>query len=89
MQDLFLPTFHTFENANIFTGSFGKLRFKITPDVTMMPGNKEVNHAESSMKAEVWHGLFCYEKSDIEAEQEFPLTTEGMEEMRQWLLEYV
>ena len=89
MQELFIPTFHTFENGNIFTGSYGALRFKITPDVTMLPGNKEVNHEESSMKAEFWHGLYCYEKSEIEAERVFPLTPEGREEMRLWLLENV
>ena len=87
MQDLFIPTFHTFENGNVFTGSFGALRFKITPDVTMLPGNKEVNYDESSVKAEFWHGLYCYEKSEIEAERVFPLTPEGREEMRSWLLE--
>ena len=28
MEDLFLPTLHTFENNNIFTGSWGELRFR-------------------------------------------------------------
>lgn len=86
MAELFIPTLHTFENENIFTGSYGELRFKITPQVVMLPGNKEVNFPESSMKAEYWHGQFCYEKSDIEEERIFPLSPEGREEMRIWLL---
>lgn len=86
-QDLFIPTLHTFENNNIFTGSWGMLRFKITPNI-IMATPKEVNMEESSMKAEYWHGLFCYEKSEIEEEQVFPLSPEGREEMKNWLKEH-
>ena len=84
MQDLFLPTLHTFENNNVFTGSWGLLRFKITPSVTMLDAH-EVNNAESSMLAEYWMGLFCYEKSEILGQQVFPMTEEGREAMKQWL----
>jgi len=86
-QDLFIPTLHTFENNNIFTGSWGNLRFKITPEIVMATP-KEVNLEESSMKAEYWHGQFCYEKSEIEAEQVFPMSPEGREAMGQWLREH-
>lgn len=89
MAEIFIPTLHTFENSNVFTGSFGKLRFKITPDVTMMPGGKEVDNSCSTMLAEVWHGLLCYEKSQIEEKKEFPLTEEGKQEMTDWLLSCV
>ena len=84
MEDLFIPTLHTFENNNIFTGSWGMLRFKITPDV-IMATPKEVDLAASSMKAEFWHGLFCYEKSEIEGEKVFPMSPEGRQEMIDWL----
>lgn len=84
MQDLFLPTLHTFENNNIFTGSWGRLRFKITPSITMLTA-KEVNFEASSMKAEYWYGLFCYEKSEILGEQTFPLSETGRHEMYLWL----
>ena len=87
MDELFIPTLHTFENNNIFTGSLGRLRFKITPAITMMPSGKEVNFEESSMKAEYWYGLLCYEKSKIEEEKVFPLTQEGRTAMQQWLQE--
>ena len=66
-QDLFIPTLHTFENNNIFTGSWGELRYKVTPAI-IMATPKEVDLEQSSMKAEYWHGPFCYEKSEIEAE---------------------
>ncbi len=84
MEDLFIPTLHTFENNNIFTGSWGMLRFKITPAVTMKTA-KEVDNEASSMKAECWHGLFCYEKSEIEGEADFPMTEQGRDHMIAWL----
>ncbi len=87
MADIFLPTLHTFAMNNIFTGSWGLLRFRIAPSITM--DGKEVNAAESSMTAEYWHGPFCYEKSEMEGKQVFPLTEEGRAEMKAWLEEQV
>lgn len=86
-EDLFIPTLHTFENNNIFTGSWGALRYKVTP-VIVMATPKEVDLEQSSMKAEYWHGPFCYEKSEIEAEQIFPMSPEGREDMINWLKSY-
>ena len=87
MEDLFIPTLHTFANNNIFTGSYGQLRFKVTPTIVMKTP-KEVDMEASSMKAEYWHGLYCYEKSEIEAVHEFPLSDEGRQSMYQWLKEH-
>ena len=84
MADIFIPTLHTFAMKNPFTGSEGLFRFKITPDVVMATA-KEVDFEASSIKAEYWHGLFCYEKSQIEAEQIFPMTEEGRLSMKAWL----
>ena len=50
MEPLFLPVLHSFENNNIFTGSFGALRFRVTPSIVML-NQKEVNFDESSMNA--------------------------------------
>lgn len=84
MADIFIPTLHTFAMKNPFTGSCGLFRFKITPNVVMATP-KEVDFEQSSIKAEYWHGLFCYEKSEIEAEQVFPMTEEGRQSMKAWL----
>ena len=81
---VWLPVFHHFENNNVFTGSCGLLRYKITPNVVMAT-QKEVNLAESSIKAEYWHGLMSYECSSIEGEKTFPMSPEGCDEMRAWL----
>ena len=38
MNELFIPTLHTFAMKNLFTGSFGMLRFRVKPDVIMACG---------------------------------------------------
>lgn len=87
MSRIYLPTLHTFAMKNTFTGSCGLFRFKIVPSVTM--NGKEVDFENSSMKAEYWHGQFCYEKSEMEGEKIFPLSAEGREELISWLEEHI
>lgn len=84
MPDIFLPTLHTFENNNVFTGSCGALRFRIEPRVVMATP-KEVDSQASSIFAQLWHGEKCYELSEMEAEQTFPMTEEGREALKAWL----
>ena len=86
MAELFLPTLHTFAMDNIFTGSLGLLRFRAKPNV-VMANAKEVDFDQSSIFVEYWHGLYCYEKSQMEGSRTFPMSEEGREAMRQWLLE--
>ena len=76
MAEIYIPTLHTFAMNNVFTGSCGDLRFKITPNVTKK-NSKEVDFDASSMDVEIWHGLFCYEKSEIEDNKNFPMSEEG------------
>ena len=80
---IYLPTLHTFAMNNVFTGSCGSLRFKITPHVVME--GKEVKMEESSLFAQLWHGLYCFEKSEIEEEKTFPMSEEGRQQLLDWL----
>ena len=84
MEELFIPTLHTFAMKNLFTGSYGMLRFRIKPDIVMATP-KEVDFDQSTMFVEYWHGLYCYEKSEMEGSETFPLTEEGRQAMLQWL----
>ena len=84
MEDLFIPTLHTFAMKNLFTGSYGMLRFRIKPDV-IMATPQEVDFGQSSMFVEYWHGLYCYEKSEMEGSETFPMTEEGRQAMLDWL----
>ena len=82
--NLFIPTLHTFAMANTFTGSCGEFRFRIKPNVVKKTP-KEVDMEQSSITAEFWHGLYCYEKSEIEGQESFPMTEEGRASMKSWL----
>ena len=84
MVDIFIPTLHTFAMDNIFTGSCGAFRFRIKPNVVMATA-KEVDFDQSSIYVQFWHGPFCYEKSEREGEQTFPLTEEGRSQLKAWL----
>ena len=88
MAELFLPTLHTFAMKNIFTGSCGLFRFRVKPNVVMATP-KEVDFEQSTMEVEFWHGLFCYEKSEMEGKETFPLTEEGREAMISWLKAHI
>ena len=88
MAELYIPTLHSFAMKNPFTGSCGMFRFQIVPTVEMATA-KEVDFEKSTMTAKYWHGLFCLEKSDIEAEKTFPMSEEGRSAMKAWLEENV
>ena len=84
MAELFLPTLHTFAMNNIFTGSCGMLRFRAKPNVVMATP-KEVDFEQSTIFCQYWHGPFCYEKSEMEGKETFPMTEEGRLAMKAWL----
>lgn len=84
MADLFIPTLHTFAMNNIFTGSCGLFRFRAAPTVVMRTP-KEVDMEQSSIHAEFWHGLYCYELSEMEGQADFPMSEEGRAAMKVWL----
>ena len=87
MAEIFLPTLHTFAMNNIFTGSCGAFRFRVKPNV--VKNGKEVNMEESSIFAQFWHGPFCYEKSEMEGENTFPMSQEGWMALKSWLEENI
>ena len=84
MSDLYIPTLHTFAMNNIFTGSCGLFRFKITPN-GVMATPKDVDFDASSITAEFWHGPLCYEMSRIEENKIFSMSEDGRLEMKAWL----
>ncbi len=84
MNELYIPTLHTFAMENGFTGSCGAFRFKVTPQIQKL-GKKEIDFESSRLHAVYWHGPLCFEKSEIEEEADFPLTEEGRTAMKSWL----
>ncbi|MBQ8927064.1 MAG: hypothetical protein IJ055_02170 [Oscillospiraceae bacterium] len=69
-----IPRIYYFESGNIFTGSRRDLNFRIVPD-------KEQMHVST------WHGMLCSELADMEDSADFPLSTDGHEQMLAWLEE--
>ncbi len=88
MADLYLPTLHWFAMKNPFSGSWGPFRFRIIPKVTMATA-KEVDFDQSFFEAEYWHGPYCYEKSEMEGKETFPLTEEGRLALKAWLEDHI
>ena len=84
MNEIYLPTLHWFAMTNPFTGSCGAFRFRAVPTVIMATAT-EVDFDQSSIHAEYWHGPFCYEKSEMEGEQTFPMSEAGRLQMKAWL----
>ena len=84
MAEVFIPTLHTFAMNNVFTGSCGAFRFRAAPNVVMATA-KEVDFEQSTITVEYWHGLFCYEKSEMEGSQTFPMSEEGRQAMLDFL----
>jgi hypothetical protein len=84
MAEIYLPTLHWFAMSNLFTGSCGMLRFRAKPNVAMATA-KEVDFEASTITVEFWHGLYCYEKSEMEGKQDFPMSDAGLVQMKQWL----
>ena len=82
--DIYLPTLHSLAMNNLFTGSCGKMRFRIVPNIAKID-YREVDMENSTIVAEVWHGDFCYEKSTMEAKAEFPLSDQGRSDLKKWL----
>ncbi len=67
-----LPGYEYFEARNIYSGSKGVFNFKIVPD-------------GDTMRATIWYGPLCLEKSEAMQEQDFPIDKDGFEAMGRWL----
>lgn len=72
--EIFLPTLSSMEYGNVWTGSRGDMRFKVVPAPK-----------DAVMSVEVWSGPLCYECSQVTQTARFPLSQEGIEQLRSWL----
>ena len=88
MNEIYIPTLHSFAMENTFTGSCGEFRFRAEPQVVKATP-KEVDFSQSTIKAEFWHGPYAYKNSQMEGEKIFPMSEEGRLAMKQWLEENI
>lgn len=75
MSELFLPVLAQFEEDNLWTASVDRFRYKVVPDVE----NRALN-------CEGWEGPWAYEFSQVERRETFPLSEEGLEQLRSWVV---
>ena len=73
-HEIFLPTLSSMEYGNVWTGSRKNARWKIVPE-------------GGQMNVEVWPGPLCYECSTVTNTAQFPISEEGIEQLRQWLFD--
>ena len=73
-HEIFLPTLSSMEYENVWTGSRKNTRFRIVPK-------------EGVMDVEVWPGPFCRECSQVTHTAQFPVSEEGIGQLRVWLME--
>lgn len=71
---IFLPNVASMAYGNIWTGSRKNARWRIVP-------------ADGEMAAEVWPGPLCYECSTVTHTASFPISDEGIEQLRVWLFD--
>ena len=75
MEEIFLPVLSHFKNGNFWTASGGRMQYKVVP-------------GEELLTAEVWEGPWNHGDSPMEEQKEFPLSEEGLAELRVWLADW-
>ena len=73
-QEIFLPTLSSMEYGNVWTGSRKNARWRIEPK-------------DGIMAVEVWPGPMCRECSEVTHTAQFPVSEEGLEQLRGWLVD--
>ena len=78
----YLPNLHTFQNENVFYGSFWGLRFRVQSTKAKPEGAEE---EQWGMAVLSWYGEYCLTESEVAAEDWFPMTEEGYQQVLDWL----
>lgn len=72
MAELYLPVLSHFQNGNLWTGSSGRMRYRIAPE-------------GEALCVEAWEGPWSYALSRIEQVQTFPMDGEGLHALAAWI----
>jgi len=73
-EELFLPTLSHWQHKNTWTGSRGAANFSVTV-------------SQEELTAEIWRGPLIRALSEVACSARFPVSEEGTEALRRWLLE--
>lgn len=75
MEEHYLPVLSHFQNGNVWTGSDGRLRYRLTPEGEIL-------------RAEAWEGPWSYALSQVEEEKSFPLDEGGLAAVGAWIQDW-
>ncbi len=81
-----IPELLYFQNGCDFTGSVSnegekEFRYKLSP----VKAPEDCAETKTTLRAEAWYGPFCYEKSTVFDQSEFPMDEEGRSAAIDWL----
>ena len=76
----FLPNMLTLSNGNTYLGSFLGLRYRVKPTTVEEEGEKR-----DVLECLCWYGEYCLEESEVVAQDTFPLSVEGREQVIDWI----
>ena len=80
MSALFIPTLNHWLLGNRWSGSLGRACYYVTPRQ-----RQEGEQTVDEVYAEAWTGPICYEQCTPERTAAFPVTEEGLAQLRTWL----
>ena len=80
MSRIYIPTLSHWVLGNRWSGSLGRASYYVTPRQ-----RQEGEQTVPELYAEAWTGPVCYEQCAPERTASFPVTEEGLEQMRAWL----
>lgn len=80
MSALFIPTLSHWLLGNRWSGSMGRASYYITPRQ-----RQEGEQTVDELYVEAWTGPICYEQCTPERTASFPVTEEGLVQLRAWL----
>ena len=75
-----LPSILFFTSGNPFTGSCKGMNYRIIP----VEGDAEKD-ITAHFEAAVWDGMLCSDLAEMRATAEFPLDTDGLSQLKDWL----
>ncbi len=81
LPDFPIPVISFFMSGNAFCGSHRGMNYRITP----VKADVE-RDIFAHLAVVIWYGMLCSEKSEMEAEETFPLDIDGLKATRDWLI---
>jgi hypothetical protein len=77
-----IPGLLFFQNGGEYTGSINDFSNKMAKEFRY-----RIDSSKTIMKATVWYGPYCYDKSEMVEQEEFIVSRDGRNDLLEWLKE--